>query len=258
LPLLSTPRQPPPPSPSSAPRQLPPQPLAPVQPPFAPLPSSALVVTVRATVLSVLLTLATPNDAFMPSAQTDFKNRTAVSASCFMPICYVQLYVFNGSVAAQLIYPTTTGSSNDPLAEPIDATASAASLALATNFFETSDAASLSSALGQQIQAVAPTTVQLDQERSLVITPADAPQTSATGGGGGSPSWLVAIACVVAIVLIALGTVIALKSYRRRRLEAAPLVTEHTGKEAEDAHVGKAGRTELVAVADDKKLTSRI
>jgi len=214
---------------------------------------------VRATVLSVLLTLAVDEGAFVSSVQADFEERIRASASCFTPTCYVELYVLNGSVTADFVYPTTVPSAADaPAARiPINATATAASLALATAFFQTSDAASLSSALGQQVQAVAPTTMRLDQERSLAITPAAAPPSSATGGGDGSSSWLVAIACVVAIVLIALGTMIALKSYRRR-LEAAPLVKEYTGKAAEDARATKAGRTELVVFSNDKVVSSQI
>jgi len=61
-----------------------------------------------------------------------------------------------------------------------------------------------------------------------------------------TPSWLVPIACVFAIVLIVLGTVITLKTYRRRRREAAPLIKEYTSKAAEDARASKFGRTELV------------
>jgi hypothetical protein len=212
---------------------------------------------VRATVLSVPLTLAVDQGAFLPSAQAAFEERIGASASCFTPTCYVELYMLNGSVTANLVYPTTVPSAADAPAA-INATATAASLALATAFFQMSDAASLSSALGQQVQAVAPTTVRLDQERSLAITPAATPQSSAAGGGDGSSSWLVAIACVVAVALIALGTVIALKRYRRRRLEAAPLVKEYTGKAAEDARASKAGRTELVVLSNNKTVTSQI
>jgi hypothetical protein len=74
----------------------------------------------------------------------------------------------------------------------------------------------------------------------------------AGGDGGGSSGGAVAgiIVGVLVALAAALGTVIAFKSFRRRRLEAAPLVTEHTGKVAEDALASKAGRTELVVFSD--------
>jgi hypothetical protein len=225
------------------------------------LPSSASIVTVRATVLSVPLTLAIDDDAFMPSVQADFEERIRASVACFIPICYVELYMLSGSLTANLVYPTTVPAAAAGSTGPLmaaNATVSAASFALATSFFEMSDAASLSSALGQQVQAVAPTTVRLDQERSLAITSTAAPQSSSMGGGGGSPSWLVSVACVLVIVLIALGTLIALKTYRRRRREAALLVKEYTGKASEDARASKFGRTELVALSDGKLLSSQI
>jgi hypothetical protein len=65
----------------------------------------------------------------------------------------------------------------------------------------------------------------------------------------------VGIACVIAIVLIVLGSELALKAHWRRQRETALLVQEYTGKPAEDARATKAGRTELVVFSDGKQLS---
>jgi len=144
----------------------------------------------------------------------------------------------DGSTALtiHLVYPTTDPSTPSGSADTaaVNATASATALAGAMLFFGTADASSLSSALGQQVTAVAPTTMQQDQRRPLAITSTATPPSGAGGGGSGdSRGWvisLVCIACVLAIILCVLGSKQALKYHRSRSLK---LIThpEYGGKE---------------------------
>jgi hypothetical protein len=147
------------------------------------------VVTVSATVLSVPLTLATDSVTLGPATRADLTARIAGQAACTEPICYVEVNMVDGSTALtiHLVYPTTDPSTPSGSADTaaVNATASATALAGAVLFFGTADASSLSSALGQQVTAVAPTTMQQDQRRPLAITSTATPPSGAGGGGSG-------------------------------------------------------------------------
>lgn len=150
LPSPPTPRVPPP---------------SPFYPPFHPLDPGESVVSSKAAVITVSLTLSAEISSFRPSEEQRLRQSLRDVLQCHVPLCYLELRIASASIAvtALLIIPTTETEG--------DASATTRASLYAARSLVALPAADISTALGLSVDSALPVQVQQSAAVPLVVAP---------------------------------------------------------------------------------------